>query len=122
MADTLTRLWTVAQPLLAADALVCFATLVAHELRGGLSAVAVLYAQAGILLLTTCTALALTARSVQQDSRAVKGAVMGCDAMLWGVSFLGFVRAAVVWRVECGREVDEEEGELYHELGVPRKQ
>jgi hypothetical protein len=121
MANTYTRLWTVAQPVLAANALLCFATLVAHELRGGLSAVAVLYVQAGILLLTTCTALALTAQSVRQDSRAVKGAVMGCDAMLWGVSFLGFVRAVVVWRAEYGREVDEEE-ELYHELAVPWKQ
>ncbi|KFH47489.1 hypothetical protein ACRE_016740 [Hapsidospora chrysogenum ATCC 11550] len=116
-------LWTVGQPLLAADALLCFAALVAHELRGGLSAVVVLYVQAGILLLTTCTALALMARSVQHDSRAVKGAVMGCDAMLWGVSFLGFVRAVAVWRAEYGREVDDDEEEqLYHELAVPWKQ
>lgn len=84
----------------------------AHEARGGLSSTALLFAQAGILALATATAAALAAESstAHGQSRAVKGAVMGCGAMVWGASVLGFGRAAVVWAVE-GRGRDEEEEE-----------
>lgn len=121
MATNTHRLWTIAEPALAAETLLCFAALLTHELRGGLSAVALLYVQSGILVLTTCTALALTVRSVGQESRAVKGALMGCDVMMWGMAFVGFVRAVVVWKAEGEREEREVHGDAGHGAG-PWKQ
>lgn len=61
---------------------------------------ALLYLQASILLLTTVAAMALVSRGFAQGSRVIKGVVVGCDVLMWGMAFLGFVRAAVVWKVE----------------------
>ena len=76
-----------------------------------MAAEALLYVQAGILATTTCTALALAVRSFGQESRAVKGALMGCDVLMWGMALVGFVRAVVVWR--AAGEGEDVEAHLY---------
>lgn len=103
------RLWTAGEPLVGALLLLCFAILVTHEVRP-LSTVAHLYLQSGVLLLTTLAAVTLMARCLQQESRAVKGVITGCCMWMWVTTFLGFLRAAVIWKVESmGHQQDEEQ-------------
>lgn len=82
---------------------------------------ALLYVQAGVLAMTTCTALALTVRSFEQESRAVKGALMGCDVLMWGMAFVGFVRAVVVWRATGERGDAEMHRGIAYGRSVPWK-
>lgn len=88
--------------------LICFTTLIIHETQG-LSTVSLLYLQTGILFLTTVTAMAIAMHCFEQESRAVKGVLMGCDVLMWGMAFLGFIRAAIIWKLEC---VVEHKGEM----------
>lgn len=100
------RLWTHVGPALGLVVLLCFITLVIHEVRV-LSTVAILYVQAGILFLTTAASLALWIRSLSLQKQEVKGVIMGCNVFIWAMAFLGFLRAAIVWMAER----DEGEGE-----------
>ncbi|KAM5346440.1 hypothetical protein ACJ41O_009445 [Fusarium nematophilum] len=107
-------LWKFAEPSLVAVLLLCSATLLAHEIKL-LSSVALLYLQSLILAATTAASFILWARCFQEESRAVKGVLMGCNVLMWGLSLFGFIRAVVVWKVEAGEEagVDVERGVAY---------
>lgn len=48
------------------------------------------------------------ARCIEEHSRAVKGVLMGCNVLMWGLALFGFVRAVVVWKIEV--EIEEERG------------
>lgn len=96
----MSRLWRIAEPSVGILLLLCFSTLMAHEVRG-LSAVAHLYLQAAILVVATFVAGALVVRCLEQESRTVKGVITGCCAWMWASALLGFLRAAVVWKMEA---------------------
>lgn len=79
----------------------------AHEVKI-LSAVALLYLQCAILVVTTAASLIMWARCIEEHSRAVKGVLMGCNVLMWGLALFGFVRAVVVWKIEA--DIEEERG------------
>lgn len=79
--------------------ILCSATLIAHEVKV-LSSVAHLYLQALILALTTMASGYLWVKCLGEESRHVKGVIMGCSVMIWGLALFGFLRAVVVWKVE----------------------
>ncbi|RMJ13518.1 hypothetical protein CDV36_006802 [Fusarium kuroshium] len=107
-------LWTFVDPILITLLLPCSITLLAHEVKL-LSSVALLYLQSLILAVTTAASVVLWARCFQEQSPEVKGVLMGCNVMLWGLALFGFIRAAVVWKAEVGDEVgvDVERGVAY---------
>ncbi|KAF4459700.1 hypothetical protein FALBO_13550 [Fusarium albosuccineum] len=96
-------LWTFADPILVALLLLCSATLLAHETKL-LSSVALLYLQSLILVVTTIASLILWTRCFQEQSPAVKGVLMGCNVLMWGLALFGFLRAVVLWKVEATEE------------------
>lgn len=100
-------LWNFAEPSLIGVLILCSGTLVAHEVKI-LSAVALLYLQCAILVVTTAASLIMWARCIEEHSRAVKGVLMGCNVLMWGLALFGFVRAVVVWKIEA--EIEEERG------------
>ncbi|KAF4983899.1 hypothetical protein FZEAL_775 [Fusarium zealandicum] len=107
------RLWRFAEPSLAAVILLCSGTLLAHEAKG-LSTVALLYLQSLIMAVTTGASLILWARCLQEQSRAAKSVLMGCDVLMWGLALFGFIRAVVVWKVETIEQgADVERGATY---------
>lgn len=107
------RLWTFVDPILITLLLLCSITLLVHEVKL-LSSVALLYLQSLILAVTTAASVVLWARCLQEESPEVKGVLMGCNVMLWGLALFGFIRAAVVWKAEVGDEaVDVERGVAY---------
>ncbi|KAH7175850.1 hypothetical protein EDB81DRAFT_896551 [Dactylonectria macrodidyma] len=93
-------LWNFAEPTLVAVLILCSGTLVAHEAKI-LSAVALLYLQCAILMVTTAASFIMWARCIEETSRPVKAVLMGCNVLMWGLAFSGFVRAAVVWKIEA---------------------
>ncbi|KAH6894210.1 hypothetical protein B0T10DRAFT_479827 [Thelonectria olida] len=103
-------LWMFAEPSLVGILLVCSATLLAHEIKI-LSSVVLLYLQSAILFLTTIASAILWIRCIEEYSSAVKGVLMGCNVLMWGLAVFGFVRAAIVWKVEA--EFDEERMMLF---------
>jgi hypothetical protein len=103
------RLWTIAEPSVGILLLLCFSTLMAHEVRS-LSNVAHLYLQAAILVVATLVAGALVIRCLEQESRTVKGVITGCCAWMWASALLGFLRAAVIWKMEPMDSCDYEAG------------
>ncbi|KAJ3467527.1 hypothetical protein MRS44_005091 [Fusarium solani] len=107
-------LWTFVDPILVTLLLLCSATLLAHEVKL-LSSVALLYLQSLILAVTTAASVVLWARFFQEQSPEVKGVLMGCNVMLWGLALFGFIRAAVVWKAELSEEggLDVERGMTY---------
>ncbi|KAH7271130.1 hypothetical protein B0J15DRAFT_389085 [Fusarium solani] len=107
-------LWTFVDPILVTLLLLCSATLLAHEVKL-LSSVALLYLQSLILAVTTAASVVLWARFFQEQSPEVKGVLMGCNVMLWGLALFGFIRAAVVWKAELSEEggLDVERGMAY---------
>jgi hypothetical protein len=94
--------------------LLCSGSLVVHEART-LTVVALLYLQSAILAVTTATSLILWARCLAEENLVVRVVVMGCTVFMWGLSFLGFVRGVVLWRIE---DEDEREGERQVEYGT----
>ncbi|KAF7552468.1 hypothetical protein G7Z17_g4314 [Cylindrodendrum hubeiense] len=100
-------LWNFAEPSLVGVLILCSGTLVAHETKI-LSAVALLYLQCAILVVTTAASFIMWARCIEEYNRAVKGVLMGCNVLMWGLALFGFVRAAVVWKVEA--DVEDERG------------
>lgn len=66
--------------------------------------VTVLWLEALMLTVTTATALGLSVCVLAQGAgQPVKGAVVGCVAMMMGTGMLAFFRAALVWWLEdCG--------------------
>ncbi|KAM0440017.1 hypothetical protein ACHAPT_001119 [Fusarium lateritium] len=105
-------LWTLVDPILVTLLLLCSITLLAHEVKL-LSSVALLYLQSLILAVTTVASVVLWARCFQEQSPDVKGVLMGCNVMLWGLALFGFIRAAVVWKVELSEGMDVERGVEY---------
>ncbi|KAF7561253.1 hypothetical protein G7046_g2878 [Stylonectria norvegica] len=107
--------WKYAEPSICIVILLCSTTLIAHEATV-LSAVAILYLQSAILIATTATSLALWVRCFEEESRAVKSVMMGCNVLIWGLAFFAFVRAVVLWKFEerrGRRGGDEERGDRY---------
>ncbi|KAI5464821.1 hypothetical protein BGZ63DRAFT_421815 [Mariannaea sp. PMI_226] len=98
-------LWQFAEPSLVGILLVCSATLLAHEVRI-LSSVALLFLQCAILFLTTLASIFMWIRCIGEYNSTVKGLLMGCNVLIWGLSLFGFMRAVVIWKVEM--EMDEE--------------
>lgn len=110
---TIGRLWKLADPTLVAVLLLCSASLVIHEVKL-LSSVALLYLESLILAATTVSSLVLWARCFQEESRSVKGVLMGCNVLMWGLALFAFVRAVVVWKVETNEdEMDHERAGMY---------
>ncbi|KAJ4327533.1 hypothetical protein N0V84_002061 [Fusarium piperis] len=107
-------LWAFVDPILVMLLLLCSITLLAHEVKL-LSSVALLYLQSLILAVTTAASVVLWARCFQEQSPEVKGVLMGCNVMLWGLALFGFIRAAVVWKAELSEEagLDVERGVAY---------
>ncbi|WAO86463.1 Hypothetical protein NCS54_00373700 [Fusarium falciforme] len=107
-------LWTFVDPILVTLLLLCSVTLLAHEVKL-LSSVALLYLQSLILAVTTAASVVLWARCFQEKSPEVKGVLMGCNVMLWGLALFGFIRAAVVWKAELSEDggMDVERGMAY---------
>ncbi|EEU47261.1 uncharacterized protein NECHADRAFT_77531 [Fusarium vanettenii 77-13-4] len=107
-------LWTFVDPILVTLLLLCSVTLLAHEVKL-LSSVALLYLQSLILAVTTAASVVLWARCFQEQSPEVKGVLMGCNVMLWGLALFGFIRAAVVWKAELSEDggMDVERGMAY---------
>ncbi|KAM0226388.1 hypothetical protein ACHAQD_000308 [Fusarium lateritium] len=106
-------LWKLADPTLVAVLLLCSASLVIHEVKL-LSSVALLYLESLILVATTVSSLVLWARCFQEESRSVKGVLMGCNVLMWGLALFAFVRAVVVWKVEASEdEIDQERAVVY---------
>lgn len=84
-----------------------------HEVKP-LSSVALLYLESLILAATTLSSLVLWARCFQDESRSVKGVLMGCNVMMWGLALFGFIRAVVIWKVESqDDEADQERAVMY---------
>lgn len=107
------RLWKLADPTLVVVLLLCSASLLAHEVKL-LSSVALLYLQSLILAATTVSSLVLWARCFQEESRSVKGVLMGCNVLMWGLALFGFIRAVVIWKVEANEyEMDQERAVMY---------
>ncbi|CAM1502338.1 Fc.00g043220.m01.CDS01 [Cosmosporella sp. VM-42] len=96
-------LWIYTEPCLGIILILCCGTLIAHEVTT-LSTVALLYLQSAILILTTTTSLMLWVRSFEEDNRAAKSVLTGCNLFMWGLAFFGFVRSVVLWRVEVKEE------------------
>ncbi|KAF4345921.1 hypothetical protein FBEOM_63 [Fusarium beomiforme] len=106
-------LWKFADPTLVIVLLLCSASLLIHEVKF-LSSVALLYLESLILVATTVSSLVLWARCFQEESRSVKGVLMGCNVMMWGLALFGFIRAVVIWKVESqDYEVDQERAVMY---------
>ncbi|KAF5648358.1 integral peroxisomal membrane [Fusarium sp. NRRL 52700] len=107
------RLWKFADPTLVVVLLLCSASLLIHEVKL-LSSVALLYLESLILAATTLSSLVLWARCFQEESRSVKGVLMGCNVMMWGLALFGFIRAVVIWKVEShDDEADQERAVMY---------
>lgn len=110
---TIGRLWKLADPTLIAVLLLCSASLVIHEVKL-LSSVALLYLESLILAAATVSSLVLWVRCFQEESRSVKGVLMGCNVLMWGLALFAFVRAVVVWKVEANEdEMDQERAVMY---------
>ncbi|RGP77487.1 hypothetical protein FLONG3_4406 [Fusarium longipes] len=106
-------LWKFADPSLVIVLLLCSASLIIHEVKL-LSSVALLYLESVILVATTVASFVLWARCFQEESRSVKGVLMGSNVLMWGLAFFGFVRAVVIWRVEMNEgDVDQERAVMY---------
>lgn len=115
----ISRLWTFAEPSLVAILLFCSSSLIAHEVKV-LSSVALLYLQSGVLALSTASSAVLWARCLGERSGTVKGVLMACNVLMFGMALFGFARAVVVWRVAGEweeREEREREGLLFGEEG-----
>ncbi|KAJ4254387.1 hypothetical protein NW762_009982 [Fusarium torreyae] len=111
-------LWKLADPTLVAVLLLCSASLLAHEVKL-LSSVALLYLQSLILAATTVSSLVLWARCFQEESRFVKGVLMGCNVLMWGLALFGFIRAAILWKVEGDEDEDDQERALMYGTFMP---
>ncbi|KAF5022028.1 hypothetical protein F66182_5911 [Fusarium sp. NRRL 66182] len=111
-------LWRLADPTLVAVLILCSASLFAHEVKL-LSSVALLYLQSLILAATTVSSFILWARCFQEQSRSVKGVLMGCNVLMWGLALFGFIRAVVVWKVEASDDGMEQERAFMYGTFVP---
>ncbi|KAF5670522.1 hypothetical protein FHETE_4429 [Fusarium heterosporum] len=106
-------LWKLADPTLVVVLFLCSASLVVHEVKL-LSSVALLYLESMILAATTVSSLVLWVRCFQEESRSVKGVLMGCNVLMWVLALFGFVRAVVIWQVETGKDdTDQERAVMY---------
>ncbi|KAF4447502.1 hypothetical protein F53441_8986 [Fusarium austroafricanum] len=106
-------LWKVADPSLVVVLLLCSASLLVHEVKL-LSSVALLYLESLILTATTVSSLVLWERCFQEESRSVKGVLMGSNVLMWGLALFGFIRAVVIWKVEAQEdEMDQERAFMY---------
>lgn len=110
---TISRLWKFADPSLVVVLLLCATSLIIHEIKV-LSSVALLYLESIILIATTVASFVLWTRCFQEESRSVKGVLMGSNVLMWGLAFFGFVRAVVIWKVEASEgDVDQERAVMY---------
>ncbi|XEV04230.1 hypothetical protein FSHL1_009517 [Fusarium sambucinum] len=106
-------LWKFADPSLVIVLLLCATSLIIHEIKL-LSSVALLYLESLILVVTTVASFVLWTRCFQEESRSVKGVLMGSNVLMWGLAFFGFVRAVVIWKVEASEgDVDQERAVMY---------
>ncbi|GKT98015.1 hypothetical protein FLAG1_00788 [Fusarium langsethiae] len=106
-------LWKFADPSLVIVLLLCATSLIIHEVKL-LSSVALLYLESLILAATTMASFVLWTRCFQEESRSVKGVLMGSNVLMWGLAFFGFVRAVVIWKVEASEgDVDQERAVMY---------
>ncbi|KAF5667780.1 integral peroxisomal membrane [Fusarium circinatum] len=111
-------LWKFADPSLVVVLLLCSASLLIHEVKL-LSSVALLYLESLILAATTLSSLVLWARCFQEESRSVKGVLMGCNVMMWGLALFGFIRAVVIWKVESEDDEDDQQRAVMYGTFVP---
>ncbi|KAH7185885.1 uncharacterized protein B0J16DRAFT_372641 [Fusarium flagelliforme] len=106
-------LWKFADPSLVIVLLLCSTSLIIHEVKL-LSSVALLYLESLILVATTVASFVLWTRCFQEESRSVKGVLMGSNFLMWGLAFFGFVRAVVIWKVDAADDdVDQERAVMY---------
>ncbi|CAG7562130.1 unnamed protein product [Fusarium equiseti] len=106
-------LWKFADPSLVIVLLLCSMSLIIHEVKL-LSSVALLYLESLILVATTVASFVLWTRCFQEESRSVKGVLMGSNVLMWGLAFFGFVRAVVIWKVDTADDdVDQERAVMY---------
>ncbi|QPC69591.1 hypothetical protein HYE68_000343 [Fusarium pseudograminearum] len=106
-------LWKFADPSLVVVLLLCATSLIIHEIKL-LSSVALLYLESLILVATTVASFVLWTRCFQEESRSVKGVLMGSNVLMWGLAFFGFVRAVIIWKVEASEvDADQERAVMY---------